>query len=129
MKFIKINTTNSMFIIGLLIILIIAINSINKENELKEKGILTFGKITNISLLHKAEKEFNYEFKDKSGTIHIRGECLPLGNSSFFVGRSFPVIYNPEDPESNHILITRKYFKIYGVNFPDSLIWIDTYSF
>ena len=129
MNFIKITTTNAVFIIGLLIILVIAITSINKENELKVKGVLTFGKITKITLLHKAEKNFDYEFKDKSGTIHTRGECLPLVNSSFFIGRSFPVIYNPEDPESNCILITRKYFEIYGVNFPDSLTWIDAYSF
>ena len=46
-------------------------------------------------------------------------------NMSSFLNKSFPVVYSTINPEKNIILITKSHFNDWGVQFPDSLKWVD----
>jgi len=41
------------------------------------------------------------------------------------LGKKFPIIYNPEKPENCNILITEHDFKRFGLEYPDSLSWVE----
>jgi hypothetical protein len=45
----------------------------------------------------------------------------------YFVGHSFPVIYQPNNPSNNYLLIVHKDFEKYNFLFPDSLKWTEKY--
>jgi hypothetical protein len=45
----------------------------------------------------------------------------------FFVGKTFPVIYDPSHPEINNILVSPENLKAFNIPFPDSLKWTLNY--
>ena len=44
-----------------------------------------------------------------------------------FVGKKFPVLYNPENNNWSTLLMTPLDFKAYNLSFPDSLKWVLEY--
>ena len=45
-----------------------------------------------------------------------------------FIGKTFPVVYNPDNPSTSSILIIPEDFSRYGYSFPDSLKWVLQYK-
>lgn len=64
---------------------------------------------------------FNIGEEQWAGEIES-AQLLDLGSAVF--KRSFPVIYDSDDPKENQILIFPDQFEYYNLPFPDSLQWI-----
>jgi len=52
-------------------------------------------------------------------------ESIGIGQRSKLLYKYFPIIYNPEKPEESVILITKRDFEHYNINYPDSLKWVE----
>lgn len=98
--------------------------------DLRENKIITVGKITGT---------FNNQRNTGSGlyyTFNISNKLykgstaysnLPTSFCKSLMGRSFPVIYSPTSINNNDMLLTYEFFKIYDMQQPDSLKWIEEY--
>jgi hypothetical protein len=60
-----------------------------------------------------------YESRTEFGYNNLSKEDA----QAFFVGKFFPLMYNPNHLENNQILITKKDFQHFNIPFPDSLKW------
>jgi hypothetical protein len=98
--------------------------------DLKEKKILTTGIITNV---HKSQRNTgsgidykffvnNTEYNGSTGYM-----SLPTEFCETLIGKNFPVAYSPEHINNNVMLITEFRFKMYGMEQPDSLKWVEKY--
>jgi len=47
--------------------------------------------------------------------------------NEFFTNKTFPVVYYPDDPSNNMMIISPKDFGYYNIPFPDSLNWVKEY--
>jgi hypothetical protein len=105
-----------------LVILLVVIGSCNLPS-LKEKGVLTTGKITDE--LHSSSSgvflryEYSVEGEKYIGSSETIYFCYGL-----FVGKVFPVIYHKEHPNISAILVDPRDFENFNVEFPDSLVWV-----
>ena len=64
---------------------------------------------------------FNIGEEEWAGEI-TSARLLDLGSAIF--KRSFPVIYDSNDPKQNQMLIFPDHFEYYHLPFPDSLQWV-----
>ncbi len=77
-----------------------------------------------ISLIFK----FNVEGREIEGNAAFNSSELYYSDvEKFIVGKTFPVVYNPNSPHSNHLLIRKKDFEQFNVPFPDSMKWVLQY--
>lgn len=92
-------------------------------------GEITTGVIVGERRTNKGYLELEYEFKIKEETYRNVGNNidLVLVAGRDFQGKSFPIIYYPQNPEYNHVLISPVDFKKYNMKFPDSLNWVKDY--
>jgi hypothetical protein len=63
------------------------------------------------------------EYKDSELFTKLR-----KGNTQYFIGKTFPLVYSKNDFKNNKILVIRKDFERFDVDFPDSLKWVDEFS-
>jgi hypothetical protein len=71
---------------------------------------------------------FIYNDKEIEGSAVFSSDELSSSNAKlFFVGKSFPVVYNPNNPDNNFLLIRPGDFKKFNQSIPDSLKWIIQY--
>ena len=63
------------------------------------------------------------EYKSSSGYLTTDFNC-----NKHFLGKTFPVVYNPDNPSISSILIIPEDFARYGYSFPDSLKWVLQYK-
>ena len=71
---------------------------------------------------------FNVNRNMIEGTAAFSSSELNFDDAKLlFVGKSFPVVYNPDHPDNNYLLIRPKDFKDFNYAFPDSLHWIVQY--
>ncbi|MVT10198.1 hypothetical protein [Chitinophaga tropicalis] len=103
--------------------------SYNARNKLINHGRLTQGIIVGEDRTYRGylvlEYEFNVEGKKFTNTRDLVGLVVMAGRD--FQGKSFPILYDPQDPSLNDILITPKGFGSYNREFPDSLNWVKNY--
>ena len=52
-----------------------------------------------------------------------------ISNAGEFIGKKFKVVYDKENFENNQLLLTREDFKLFGLDYPDSLNWVDSFIF
>lgn len=74
--------------------------------------------------------EYNFELQRKifTGTYSIlSSKITPLECEKEFVGKYFPLIFNPENPANSRMLILPKDFYSNQLSFPDSLKWVMGY--
>ncbi len=72
--------------------------------------------------------DFYLNEKKIEGTSSFQATTLSLSDTKlFFVGITFPVIYDPSHPEINNILVSPENFKAFNIPFPDSLKWTLNY--
>ena len=119
--------------IGLLVILFVvfigdSINKINSLRNLRTKGKITNCKIYEVFDAFRSKVGFKYYFfidgQKKFGKDFYD---ISLNIKDSFEQRLMPVIYLPTDPLNNRLLITRTVFNSMGINFPDSLQWIEKF--
>jgi len=74
-----------------------------------------------------AKYEYRFQFNGKdyysnSSSSSFVDNYVTIGNT--VVNKSFPVIFNTEDPDLSKLLIVPDDFKEYNIPFPDSLNWV-----
>lgn len=92
--------------------------AIGKVYDYKEYGIRSSGGI------------LYYTFNAKDSTVKgSNSDCnIATRNLKYFVGRQFYVIYDSTDISNNKMLITPENFRMYDMQFPDSLNWVTEYE-
>ena len=71
---------------------------------------------------------FKIESKDIEGSTEYQSTDLSDSDVKLlFLGKSFPVTYNPNNPKNCLLLIKQKDFERFGYTFPDSLKWVSKY--
>lgn len=74
------------------------------------------------------EYAFNLNAKKYKATLALTTYELSAYNcKNYFIGTSFPVVYDPSNPSNSLLLIRPKDFKRFGIPFPDSLNWVLRY--
>ena len=92
---------------------------------LKENGVLTNGRVTNVYPAAKGGINIDYEFYNKGKKIKgsefyiIRNEYM-----NEFENKNFPVIYTPNNAGLNRMLILKSEFNEFDLQYPDSLKWV-----
>jgi Carboxypeptidase regulatory-like domain len=82
------------------------------------------GHVGTITFLFK----FRVNGKEIEGGGSFNSSELNFGDlQSFFLGKTFPVIYNPDYPHNNFLLIRPGDFKQFDYSFPDTLQWVLKY--
>ena len=67
---------------------------------------------------------YTVESKKYKSTLNITtGELSQSDCNYYFIGRTFPVAYEPGNPSNSLLLIRAVDFERFGVPFPDSLRW------
>lgn len=74
--------------------------------------------------------DFSFEFQVGDSLINdITAEPNALSKYHvLFIGRTFPVIYDPNNVKNNTMLITPQAFELYDIPYPDSLNWVRQYQ-
>jgi hypothetical protein len=112
------------FFIFCLTILIWQVTTTRNENlTLKKNGRLTYGQVVSFSEVGKYGEGVTYTFNADNRLINEEREETKLEYKYFdlFRGKTFPVIYDPENPKVNHILLTKADFQFFNVPIPDTL--------
>lgn len=131
----KLYTTPLTILMIGVVLFIISINFVknnNKNKELQSKGFIAKGILIQSNLRPKSGKSidvyarFEVEGTSYSSNSLVKG-IYPQDFKQHFINKSFPVIYVPENPIINEILITPDRFKKYAIPFPDSLNWVLKY--
>jgi hypothetical protein len=106
----------------------------NKKSLLKNHQV-AIAKITDCSYGgkgHAGTITFLYKFVSNNeeiqgGKTFNSAELNFDDAKSFFLGKTFPVVYNPNNPNNNFLLIRPKDFNQFNYSLPDSLHWILKY--
>lgn len=113
--------------IGLLLIFVIYLIFIPKF-DFKNNGKYGIAQIYDFYFLAKQGRYsiyYNYKVNDLIYKQSTEMESLGIGLRSKLLYKYFPIIYNPEKPEVSTILITRYEFEEMGLEYPDSLYWVE----
>ena len=95
-----------------------------------KNGKLANGRILKCTTSRRSDNvAFNYGFEHNGHTIvtitfSFAGQFTMADCNQYFVGRSFPVMYDSTHAANNEILIDSISFKRYRLPFPDSQVWI-----
>jgi hypothetical protein len=116
-------------ILVLLSLIGIIMYSLYARKKIADKHMITRGNIIECEFLPRSggRTGLKYRYSINSEIFNSSSTRIEISEKtcdSFFVGRSFPILYNPDDKKLSTILLTPSDFKAYGLFFPDSLKWI-----
>lgn len=119
-------------IILLILVLFVAFYAIHQTQKLKKKHIITSGTIIKCSTGLKGQIGTWFDFKYNVNDDEFIGSSLYRefyfkDCAQHLKGKSFPIVYSPDDKTNSAILLTPKEFKSYDMEFPDSLKWLLQY--
>jgi hypothetical protein len=102
----------------------------DKIASLRTKHNLTSATITNWNHSAKAGIWLDYEFKIDQQTFSGGRKYYELKSdyAKYLVGKQFPIIYSPNEPDNNALLIIPADYDEFGLVRPDSLVKYD-YAF
>lgn len=127
-------TRKSIFnIVMILFIVGLAVNSFYEKYQLEnDHEIISYAKVYGCKLGGRGKRgriyiQYSFFLNDKE----VKAEALlymkpTLSLSEYedaFIGMTFPVAYNSENPSNNRILISRTTFNDFDIPYPDSLYW------
>ncbi len=115
------------FLFGLLVVIII--NAFIIKFDYRKNGKYGIAEIYDFHVLANSSHSVCYKFL-ANNQQHSSCEFEVVSNSKLrlmLIGKKFPVIYNPEEPEESVILITKYDFEHYNLDYPDSLKWVEDY--
>lgn len=101
----------------------------NRPGQLEKNGQLTSGTVTSVKFNLRNYPVFSYVFKVKGKRYEDKKEGLNIYTeaNSLLIHRSFPVIYEPANPNKNELLVSPDDFKKFNMPYPDSLNDIKAY--
>jgi hypothetical protein len=130
-------TLKNIILVGVLAFMFIAFYLYNEhEKNIRISELLKNCQTTNGTILeysydgykHGSSLKFSFYFnhiKYSSAASEVSfWKSDYYGMRSYLIGKSFPVIFNVNNPELNKILITPMDFRFYNLPFPDSLQWV-----
>ncbi|ANE52902.1 hypothetical protein [Flavisolibacter tropicus] len=101
-----------------------------KASELEEHGTITTGYVTSVWDAYKGWTRFKYYYfhngKKIKGSDSYKTLSFTIKDS--LVGKAVPILYVPENPQNNKLLLTEADFNGLNKEFPDSLKWIQRYE-
>ncbi|PQJ11719.1 hypothetical protein CJD36_007955 [Flavipsychrobacter stenotrophus] len=134
LKGLKMNpkTSRILFSLFLTVIVLGIIYFLYQRCQLLKNHKITIGKVIECRFLSKSGGSISlvYEYQvDAFNNIRSKTENLiPLNDcNEHFIGKTFPVIYNPENKSFASMLITPRDFKSSNIIFPDTLNWVNKY--
>ncbi|MBL7788513.1 MAG: hypothetical protein JNL75_01615 [Chitinophagales bacterium] len=92
----------------------------NKDKKLLKEYIFTMAKITKYEGGGKGIGHFDYFFfinNEKYEGKYI----VNSANTNHYTGKSFQVVYSPQDPSNNQLILTNKDYEKFGLSYPDTL--------
>ena len=63
----------------------------------------------------------------KGSNVFLTNELNWNDAEQYFIKKTFPSVYNPDNPSISLMLITPKDFSRFGYKFPDSLNWVKSF--
>lgn len=111
--------------------LVAYINWHNKrfDRQILQSPAFSVGHFTELKVSKGSGLQGYYSFTVNGVTYssgHIDGRYRNFGKSIY--DRSFPVIYNRKDPQTNRILVFTNDFSEFGLAYPDSLNWVEEFK-
>ena len=126
--------------VGIIIFFVLAVLFMLIFGRIQQKKLVENHKILNAQITdcsyggrgHEGTITFIYNFyynnKKVGGITAFNSSELNSDDAKLiFVGKAFPVVFNPDHPNNNYLLIRPKDFKKFNYAFPDSLHWIFQY--
>ena len=88
-----------------------------------KSGTLTTAQIIAFGDVGKYGEGVSYTFTvdNKKYTQKLERTELDYKHFELFLGKTFPVIYDSQNPSTNRILITKSDFKRFKISIPDTL--------
>jgi hypothetical protein len=105
-----------------------------KDYNFSKKSLISMGIIYDMESVSRKnrnttkfyyETQFHYKYK-VNGNIYNGISELKSGHSDryrSFKNKTFPLLYNPSDPEKSYLLITKSDYAKFVMTMPDSMIW------
>ena len=117
------------FVIGFILLFVYLISHLNnKRNVQMISKSPSFSIATINSFRYEKGKALlaEYYFNVNGKTFkNAKGDGRFEKIGKFILNRSFPVIYNSNDPDKSAMLIFRSDFEKFNLAFPDSLVWVE----
>lgn len=141
------NARKDLFFNSILILaLIIALLYCQRQKVITKKSIIQEPKFSTaiISKIYTGNTRgggnktyVSYIFATQNGKIQrtnmysTNGRKLNLSRYSYkhFLGKEFPIVYSTQFPDKSHLLFLRYDFHRYGLTFPDSLKWTESFLY
>ena len=126
----KISKKMGVVLIMLIFVTIILISNwqSNKKTKIIKANMgIVIGEITNSSSAHRGGVVINYAFHYNGLFQNDKTMGIYSGTRDYFLMKTFPVVFSKSQPEINEILILPDDFEKYGLQYPDSLIWVKSY--
>ena len=101
-----------------------------KIENLKDNKVITIGIVTGTFNNHRntgSGLDYTFNINNKLYKGSTAYSSLSTSFCESLIGRSFPVIYSPARITNNEMLLTKERFKIYAMEQPDSLKWVENY--
>lgn len=98
-----------------------------KSNSIKDNLCISTARISNLHFGFKGNYSFTVEFKDVNGNLISNKTRLCFGRDTAIVGKYFLVAYNKKMPNEYEILIRESDYNEYGLQYPDSMKWVENY--
>lgn len=120
-----------MVIVAIVFVLVVIFNGRRLDNinqDIIENRVLTSAIVKDAHYVFKSGVHLEFEIKVNgiSYSNFSFAHCLycPYQN---FIGKRFPVIYSSRNPNHLEMLVYPKDFEKFGMTFPDSLNWVNSY--
>jgi hypothetical protein len=107
------------------LVLLLIIQGIFFNYEIKRNAVFTTGKILSYTLGGKSSGTFKYEYVFKNKLLEAN-QTIGIYNRRKLFDKSFPVVVSSYTGRSE-ILVTPAHFKRFNLPFPDSLNWVKEY--
>lgn len=102
------------------------------REKLEIEHIFTNGRVTECRFVLRSGGKISLEYEYKIGGIlkydsKLTNEITERNCNEHFIGKTFPVIYHPEDQSLSRMLFSPDDFEYIKTIFPDSLQWVVKY--
>ncbi|WP_341840863.1 hypothetical protein [Chitinophaga caseinilytica] len=117
------------YIVLLVLLVVIGIQALIKTRDrevVRNQSIIGEAIITDVSIASSYRRALTYQYVFDGR--QYKGEKLVNSSGGFLssiVGKSFPLVINGDNPEKSELLIFRKDFSDFDLDFPDSLKWVE----
>ncbi len=119
------------FLIFILIVVILFVWRSMQDDDFKEISITSKGTVYGMSYIsHRVSgTKLQYSYKVYNNIYYGLSNIINASNErcEIFNNKSFPLLYNPSDPQESYLLVTQSDYDRFGLILPDSMAWVRNY--